>query len=39
MNKHLLRRRIKRPKYRDFEIFFQAKKLNERQLSYLFVIF
>ena len=26
MNKHLLRRRIKRPKYRDFEIFFQAKK-------------
>ncbi len=26
MNKHLLCRRVKRPKYRDFEIFFQAKK-------------
>ncbi len=29
----------KQLKYRDFEKFFQAKKLNQSQLSYLFIIF
>lgn len=39
MNKHLLRRRINDLSIGILRFFFKQKKLNQRQLSYLFVIF